>query len=45
MDQTALVLCRDNKIKLRVYDMFRPGALLASSPATKASARWCRSKN
>jgi uridylate kinase len=28
MDQTALVLCRDNKIKLRVYDMFRPGALL-----------------
>jgi uridylate kinase len=28
MDQTALVLCRDNKIKLRVYDMFRPGALV-----------------
>ena len=28
MDQTALVLCRDNKIKLRVYDMFRPGALM-----------------
>lgn len=27
MDQTALVLCRDNKIKLRVYDMDRPGAL------------------
>ncbi|HZR35660.1 MAG TPA: UMP kinase [Nevskia sp.] len=28
MDQTALVLCRDHKIKLRVYDMFRAGALL-----------------
>jgi uridylate kinase len=28
MDQTALVLCRDHKIKLRVYDMFNPGALL-----------------
>ncbi|GAC1623052.1 MAG: UMP kinase [Nevskia sp.] len=27
MDQTALVLCRDNRIKLRVYDMERPGAL------------------
>jgi uridylate kinase len=29
MDQTALVLCRDNKIRLRVYDMERPGALLS----------------
>ncbi len=29
MDQTALVLCRDNKIRLRVYDMDRPGALLS----------------
>lgn len=29
MDQTALVLCRDNKILLRVYDMERPGALLS----------------
>src|ERR1700758_637091 len=28
MDQTALVLCRDHKIKLRVYDMFRVGALM-----------------
>ncbi|MCC2654910.1 MAG: Uridine monophosphate kinase [Panacagrimonas sp.] len=28
MDQTAMVLCRDHKIKLRVYDMDRPGALL-----------------
>jgi uridylate kinase len=28
MDQTALVLCRDNKIRLCVYDMDRPGALL-----------------
>ena len=28
MDQTALVLCRDNRIKLRVYDMGRSGALL-----------------
>ncbi|PTU32168.1 UMP kinase [Stenotrophobium rhamnosiphilum] len=28
MDQTALVLCRDNKMKLRVYDMDRPGALM-----------------
>jgi uridylate kinase len=28
MDQTALVLCRDNKIRLRVYDMSQPGALL-----------------
>jgi uridylate kinase len=28
MDQTALVLCRDNHIRLRVYDMERPGALL-----------------
>jgi uridylate kinase len=29
MDQTALVMCRDHKMKLRVYDMDRPGALLA----------------
>jgi uridylate kinase len=28
MDQTALVLCRDNRIRLRVYDMERAGALL-----------------
>ena len=28
MDQTALVLCRDHKIKLCVYDMDRPGALM-----------------
>ena len=28
MDQTAMVLCRDNKMKLRVYDMDRPGALM-----------------
>jgi uridylate kinase len=28
MDQTAMVLCRDNCINLRVYDMDRPGALL-----------------
>ena len=28
MDQTAMVLCRDNKINLRVYDLDRPGALL-----------------
>lgn len=28
MDQTAMVLCRDHKMKLRVYDMERPGALL-----------------
>jgi len=29
MDQTALVMCRDHKMKLRVYDMDRPGALRA----------------
>jgi uridylate kinase len=28
MDQTAMVLCRDQKMKLCVYDMERPGALL-----------------
>jgi uridylate kinase len=28
MDQTAMVLCRDHKIKLCVYDMDRPGALM-----------------
>lgn len=28
MDQTALVLCRDHRVKLRVYDMDRPGALM-----------------
>ena len=28
MDQTAMVLCRDHRINLRVYDMDRPGALL-----------------
>ncbi|MGQ0503458.1 MAG: UMP kinase [Panacagrimonas sp.] len=28
MDQTAMVLCRDNKKELRVYDMDRPGALM-----------------
>ncbi len=30
MDQTAMVLCRDHKMKLRVYDMERPGALLST---------------
>jgi uridylate kinase len=29
MDQTAMVLCRDHRINLRVYDMDRPGALLS----------------
>jgi len=29
MDQTAMVLCRDNRMRLRVYDMDRPGALLS----------------
>jgi uridylate kinase len=29
MDQTAMVLCRDNKMNLRVYDMDRPGALMS----------------
>ena len=29
MDQTAMVLCRDHKMKLRVYDMDRPGALMS----------------
>lgn len=28
MDQTAMVLCRDHKMKLCVYDMNRPGALM-----------------
>lgn len=28
MDQTAMVLCRDHGMKLCVYDMSRPGALL-----------------
>jgi uridylate kinase len=28
MDQTAMVLCRDHKMKLCVYDMDRPGALM-----------------
>ena len=28
MDQTAMVLCRDHKMKLCVYNMDRPGALL-----------------
>ena len=27
MDQTAIVLCRDNNVPLRVYDLLRPGAL------------------
>ena len=29
MDQTAMVMCREQKMKLRVYDMDRPGALMA----------------
>ncbi|AXQ28975.1 UMP kinase [Solimonas sp. K1W22B-7] len=29
MDQTAMVLCRDNRMKLCVYDMDRPGALMS----------------
>lgn len=28
MDTTAIVLCRDNKMPLRVYDMFRAGDLM-----------------
>ena len=28
MDQTAMVLCRDHKMKLCVYEMDRPGALM-----------------
>jgi uridylate kinase len=28
MDQTAMVLCRDHRLEMRVYDMDRPGALL-----------------
>ena len=29
MDQTAMVMCREQKMKLRVYDMECPGALMA----------------
>jgi uridylate kinase len=29
MDQTAMVLCRDNKMPLRVYHMDHPGALMS----------------
>lgn len=29
MDLTAMVMCRDNKMPLRVFDMFAPGALQA----------------
>jgi len=28
MDTTAIVLCRDNKIPIRVFDMTKPGALM-----------------
>ena len=28
MDSTALVLCRDNRIPIRVFDMFEEGALM-----------------
>ena len=28
MDTTAIVLCRDNKLPIRVYDMNKPGALM-----------------
>jgi uridylate kinase len=28
MDTTALVLCRDNQIKMRVMDIFEPGAIM-----------------
>ena len=27
MDATAIVMCRDNKIPLRVFNMFKPGDL------------------
>ncbi len=30
MDTTALVLCRDNGIPVRVFDLFEPGALVAA---------------
>jgi uridylate kinase len=28
MDTTAIVLCRDNEIPIRVFDMTKPGALM-----------------
>jgi len=31
MDTTALVLCRDNGIPVRVFNLFQPGALLAAA--------------
>lgn len=36
MDQTAMVLCRDHKMKLCVYDMERPGALMSIVTADAA---------
>jgi uridylate kinase len=28
MDATAIVMCRDNGLPLRIFDLTRPGALL-----------------
>ncbi|MEK6807256.1 MAG: UMP kinase [Pseudomonadota bacterium] len=43
MDQTAIVLCRDNKIPLRVYDMTRQGDLMKIITGDQNIGTWVRS--
>ena len=40
MDQTAIVLCRDNKIPLRVYDMTRQGDLMKIMTGDRRIGTW-----
>jgi len=42
MDQTAIVLCRDNKIPLRVYDMTRQGDLMKIMTGDRRIGTWVR---
>ncbi len=43
MDQTAIVLCRDNKIPLRVYDMTRVGNLMKIIRGDRNIGTWVKS--
>jgi len=42
MDATALALCRDQRLPVNVFSIFRTGALGAWSPE-KTKAPWCTS--
>ena len=44
MDATAFALCRDQKLPIKVFSIFKPGALKALVLGERRRAPWCTSE-